>query len=232
MIIGKEVAKFVERHFVEELLKNQSFKNGDYSAALTETFLRMDELLLTNEGRKELAAIKSGDDDSKNDYQTESFAGCTACVALIVKNELYVANAGDSRCIVLSGSQAIAMSEDHKPDLDIERERIQKAGGYIIDGRINGNLNLSRAIGDLEYKKNSDMKPGEQLISAVPDVKKKTLTGDDELIVIGCDGIWECLTNQQIAEFLHDKLQEGKSISKAVEDLLDNILAPDTSSNI
>jgi len=229
---GKEVARFVERHFTEELLKNASFKAGNYGEALTETFLRIDELLLTNDGKRELAAIKSGDEDGKNDYQTESFAGCTACVALIVKNELYVANSGDSRCIILSGGQAIALSEDHKPDLDHERDRIQKAGGYIIDGRINGNLNLSRAMGDLEYKKNADLKPGEQLISVVPDIKKKTITAEDELIVIGCDGIWECLTNQQIAEFLKDKLQEGKSAAKAVEELLDNIVAPDTSTGI
>jgi len=229
---GKEVARYVERHFVEELLKNPSFKNGDYKSALTETFLRMDDLLQTPEGKKELAAIKSGDEDAKNDYQTESFAGCTACVALIVKNELYVANAGDSRCVVFSNGQAIALSEDHKPDLDIERDRIQKAGGYIIDGRINGNLNLSRAIGDLEYKKNTDLKPGEQLISVVPDIQQRTLKAEDELLVLGCDGIWECLTNQQILEFLHEKLQEGKSPSKAVEELLDNILAPDTSTGV
>ena len=193
----------------------------------------MDELLLTPEGKKELAMIKSGEEDAaKHDYQTESFAGCTACVALIVKNELYVANSGDSRCIIYSKGVAIALSEDHKPDLDHERDRIQKAGGYIIDGRINGNLNLSRAMGDLEYKKNADLKPHEQLISVVPDIQRRTLTADDELLVIGCDGIWECLTNQQIAEFLLDKLHEGKSAAKAVEDLLDNIVAPDTSSKI
>jgi protein phosphatase 1G len=229
---GKEVARYVERHFVEELVKCPAFKKGEYENALNDTFLKIDELLLTNDGKRELAAIKSGDEDSKNDYQTESFAGCTACVALIVKSELYVANAGDSRCIILSGGTANALSEDHKPDLEHERERIQKAGGYIIDGRINGNLNLSRAMGDLEYKKNSELKPGEQLISVVPDVRRKTLNPDDELIVLGCDGIWECLTNQQIAEFLKDKLSEGKTNAKAVEELLDNILAPDTSTGI
>lgn len=228
---GKEVAKFVERHYTEELLKVPSFKSGDYGKALTESFLRIDELLLTPEGKKELTAIKSGDEDSKGDYQ-DSFAGCTACVALIVKNELYVANAGDSRCIILSGGNAKALSEDHKPDLEHERERIQKAGGYIIDGRINGNLNLSRAMGDLEYKKNADLKPGEQLISVVPDIVKHNLSSEDELIVLGCDGIWECLTNQQIAEFCKEKLAEGKTCSKAVEDLLDNIVAPDTSTGI
>ena len=46
------------------------------------------------------------------------------------------------------------MSFDHKPDNEIEKNRINAAGGTIIEGRINGNLNLSRAIGDLEYKSN------------------------------------------------------------------------------
>ena len=53
------------------------------------------------------------------------------------------------------------MSKDHKPDDEKERDRIIKAGGYISDGRINGNLNLSRAIGDLEYKKNTSLKVNE-----------------------------------------------------------------------
>ena len=41
----------------------------------------------------------------------------------------------------------------------IERARIIAAGGSIYEGRINGNLNLSRAIGDLEYKKNPKLPP-------------------------------------------------------------------------
>lgn len=74
---------------------------------------------------------------------------------MIYKNDLYVANAGDSRSVLCTGGKAKEMSKDHKPDDEKERERIIKAGGYVTDGRINGNLNLSRAIGDLEYKKNS-----------------------------------------------------------------------------
>ena len=72
---------------------------------------------------------------------------------------------------------------------------MRKAGGFISEGRINGNLNLSRAIGDLEYKKNSDLKPEEQLISAYPDVTERDLESDDEFILMGCDGIWETLSN-------------------------------------
>ena len=60
---------------------------------------------------------------------------------------------------------------------------------------MNGNLNLSRAIGDLEYKTNSSLKAEEQLIISKPDVIKKPLAGVD-VIVLGCDGIFEIKTNQ------------------------------------
>lgn len=43
--------------------------------------------------------------------------------------------------------QAYNLSRDHKPELEVERERILKAGGFIHAGRVNGSLNLARAIG-------------------------------------------------------------------------------------
>jgi serine/threonine protein phosphatase PrpC len=48
-------------------------------------------------------------------------------------------------------TQAYNLSRDHKPELEAERERIQSAGGYIQMGRVNGTLNLSRAIGILSF---------------------------------------------------------------------------------
>lgn len=68
------------------------------------------------------------------------------------------------------------MSIDHKPDNPLEKARIEKASGFIQEGRVNGNLNLSRALGDLEYKRDTKLKPHEQLISAYPDVKKIQIT--------------------------------------------------------
>ena len=63
------------------------------------------------------------------------------------------------------------MSIDHKTVLEIENNRIHKAEGWINSyGRINGNLNLSRCIGYLEYKQNKKLKAQEQIISAYPDV--------------------------------------------------------------
>ena len=54
----------------------------------------------------------------------------------------------DSRCVVCRDGQAVEMSFDHKPEDEPEMKRIKNAGGKVTpDGRVNGGLNLSRAIG-------------------------------------------------------------------------------------
>jgi protein phosphatase 1G len=70
-----------------------------------------------------------------------------------------VGNAGDSRCVLAKKSgdkyNAIELSVDHKPDLPEEKKRIEKAGGFVEENRVRGILNLSRSLGDLEYKSDS-----------------------------------------------------------------------------
>ena len=73
-------------------------------------------------------------------------------MALITSTEIYCANAGDSRTVMSEYGNAIDLSQDHKPDMIQERTRIIKAGGEVIEGRVNGKLALSRAIGDFDYK--------------------------------------------------------------------------------
>ncbi|KAJ8430195.1 hypothetical protein Cgig2_006703 [Carnegiea gigantea] len=63
-------------------------------------------------------------------------SGSTACVAVLRGNQLVVANAGDSRCVILRKGQAYNLSRAHKPELEAERERILKAGGFIHAGRV------------------------------------------------------------------------------------------------
>lgn len=61
---------------------------------------------------------------------------------------MFVANAGDSRCVLCRDGVAVDLSVDHKPEDDSERTRIEAAGGKVTnDGRVNGGLNLSRALG-------------------------------------------------------------------------------------
>jgi len=147
---------------------------------------------------------------------------------LIADNELVCANAGDSRAVLSTKGSVYELSHDHKPDNEIERSRIEKAGGYISDGRINGNLNLSRALGDLEYKKDDKIGVHEQLITACPEIIKKPISPDDEFIVVGCDGIWEIKSNQEIIDFVAARVTKEAKLSPVVEDLLEAIVAPDT----
>ena len=46
----------------------------------------------------------------------------------------------------------IELSHDHKPDNEGELKRIKEGGGFVEDGRVQGIIAVSRAIGDWEYK--------------------------------------------------------------------------------
>ena len=221
---GQEVAKFCGKYFTGELTKNENYIKANYKVALEETFLKMDSILM---GENAMDLLK----EFRSEAEGHTFAGCTANVVLVTKTEIYCANAGDSRAYVcLKNSQVIALSTDHKPDVETERVRIHNAGGYVSEGRVNDNLNLTRAIGDLEYKKNASLKPEQQIISAFPDVVVKTIDKNLNFMLVGCDGIWETLTAAEICKIAEMRLN-GKqmSLSGICEELLDKLVAPSTS---
>ncbi|KAF6255979.1 protein phosphatase 2C [Scenedesmus sp. NREL 46B-D3] len=158
-------------------------------------------------------------------------AGCTAVVAVKFGNELFVANAGDSRGVLCRAGQAVALSEDHKPAHETERNRILNAGGFLseIGGvcRVNGNLNLSRAIGDLKYKGNVELPAKDQIITAQPDVRRISLKPEDTFFVLACDGVWDVMSNQECVDFIAKKLAAGEKPADAACALLDACLAGD-----
>lgn len=86
--------------------------------------------------------------------------GCTSNVVYIdkVQKKIFVANAGDSRCVMGKGGKVIEMSIDHTPYLEVEANRINKAGSKIVRGRVDGGLNLTRSLGDFKYKKKKHLK--------------------------------------------------------------------------
>ena len=71
-----------------------------------------------------------------------------------------------------------------------EKSRICAAGGFVDFGRVNGNLALSRAIGDFEFKKSAELPPESQIVTAFPDVSIHEVSGDDEFLVVACDGMF------------------------------------------
>ena len=163
-------------------------------AALKELFLGMDTLMLTEPAKRELHRLQADGEPAPGEAYS-SFAGCTAVFAMIQDNVLYVANAGDSRVVLGRAGTAVDMTYDHKPDNPEEFARITKAGGTVEDGRIMGNLNLSRSLGDYEYKQNASLPAEEQMVTANPELKKIELTPEDEFIILACDGVWDVLTN-------------------------------------
>ncbi len=256
---GREVAIWIKKHFTKELQSLKSFLSGNLKAALTENFLKMDQIMVEPANKLELKAEakKSKEDDEKiNRMQEKSeknkqmdlfkqmmdpkgqedcdiamYTGCTACVVAVdeVNNTIVCANAGDSRGIVCKKGVAYALSIDHKPDLDSEKNRIYKADGWVSEGRVKGNLNLSRSLGDLEYKQNKKLPQEEQMITAFPEVITEKLSSDCDFIVVACDGVWDCKTNQEVGDFVYKRLKTNSSmkLSKIVEELLDECLATD-----
>lgn len=198
----------------------------------------------TAESGHEMMDAQDGEDNDLLDPTVSSFAskaqmpswgpencGAAAIVAALVGGEtpfLVTANAGDSRCVLCRKGEAISMSEDHKPGLVVENNRIVKAGGTVIGGRVDGNLNLSRTIGDLFYKNNKDLKAEEQKITAFPDVRVIPISKDDEFVILACDGIWDCVSNQEAVDFVKERLGDNPNetkLSKICEELCDHCLA-------
>ena len=98
--------------------------------------------------------------EEKSNLPIALLSGCTANVILITDEKIYTANCGDSRAAMLKTSSSrtyVELSEDHKPENEREKARIERGGGFVKNSRVNGNLNLSRALGDFYYKRDKNL---------------------------------------------------------------------------
>ncbi|OAV98500.1 hypothetical protein PTTG_07131 [Puccinia triticina 1-1 BBBD Race 1] len=207
---GATVAKFSGDTVHFRLRSTPQYQSGDYEAALKRAFLATDEDLRSNP-------------DFANDP-----SGCTAVAALITPDgKILVANAGDSRSVLCVNGVAEPMSHDHKPVNRDENNRIVAAGGFVEFGRVNGNLALSRAIGDFEFKQNKDLSPEAQVVTANPDILTHQITVEDEFLILACDGIWDVYSNQQVVDRVRRLLGERKTLEQVAEQMIDYCLAPD-----
>ncbi|CCX33061.1 Similar to Protein phosphatase 2C homolog 2; acc. no. Q09172 [Pyronema omphalodes CBS 100304] len=203
---GDKVAIFSGENVHKILAKQSAFAAGNFEQALKDGFLATDQ------------AIR---DDKR--YEDE-VSGCTASTALIAGKTIYVANAGDSRTVLGVKGRAKPLSFDHKPQNEGEKARITAAGGFVDFGRVNGNLALSRAIGDFEFK-NIQLPPEQQIVTAYPDVVVHEISEDDEFLVVACDGIWDCQSSQAVVEFVRRGIAAKQPLEKICENMMDNCLA-------
>lgn len=153
--------------------------------------------------------------------------GTTAVVALLTKaGHAYVANIGDSRCVLCTKGKAYPLSKDHKPTDLTERHRIERAGCFVINGRINQGLNLSRAFGDHILKSNHGLPAEEQAVSAFPEVISKEKIRAGDFVVLACDGVWNCMSNKQVCALVSKHLKRGMVLSQICEQVVRRCVSP------
>lgn len=166
--------------------------------------------------------------------------GSTAVVTIIINGTmLYVANTGDSRCILSSKQNGIkTMSFDHKPQHIGELLRINDNGGTVSLGRVGGVLALSRAFSDFQFKrtvaynstepnKSHRLKfstpPEESQVTAEPDVLMHKIDyRKDEFLILACDGIWDVYSNKELVKFIKYHLTLGNKLDTIIPKLLDH----------
>ena len=104
--------------------------------------------------------------------------GCTAAAMVIREQDLYLGHVGDSRAVLFRNGECMQLSNDHKPNIPEERERIEKMGGVVIwagTWRVGGVLAVSRAFGDRLLK---------DFVVARPDLRHEKLGAGDVAVVL------------------------------------------------
>lgn len=159
--------------------------------ALLYSFKTLDERFL------EVARMRKMDD------------GTTALAALAIGNQLTIANTGDSRAVLVKkNGRTTALSRDHKPDRNDERDRIARLGGSVVHWgvwRVEGILAVSRAIGDRLLK---------EYVIPDPEFVQCKISDEDSFLVLATDGLWDVVDNAQVGRLLMrvKDAQEGSEI--------------------
>ena len=144
-------------------------------------------------------------------------SGSTAVMTLLSPTHVVCSNTGDSRAVLCRSGQAVALSHDHKPDNAIEKERVQGAGGEVKFGRVNGDLAVSRAVGDFVYKRCESQPAEKQAVTAFPDIISVARDAGDEFVILACDGIWDVMSSQEVVSKVTDLLRNGRPPPKPQE---------------
>jgi len=163
--------------------------------------------------------------------------GSTALMALLHGNpklgtalRLVVANVGDSRAILCRAGQAVAISEDHKPDRLDEKKRIERAGGLVLNvrgmwriaapanpgaskkasRREYQGLAMTRSLGDTYFKQSSPLSTPD------PEVKILPITDKDLFLVLATDGITNVMSNQDIVDAASKHWDDAEEAAKTI----------------
>ncbi|XP_065309819.1 uncharacterized protein [Dermacentor albipictus] len=172
---GVEAADYATAHLHRNIAAQPDFVTNPVNA-VREGFLLTDRNFLQRSSKE---GLKSG---------------CTAVCCLVrEQRQLVVGWLGDSQAILVRKGIPMSLVNPHKPEREDERKRIEELGGMVLlmgIWRVNGTLGVSRAIGDAEHK---------PYVTSEPDVISMDLDGTEDFLVLGCDGLWDQLSPQEVA---------------------------------
>ena len=152
-------------------------------------------------------------------------SGSCGIMLMIQGKKGIIANIGDSRLVIFKNKSISFTTTDHKPDSVIEKARIELSGGkvYKIETlipiyqngvRINtpwrvnpGQLSVSRTFGDIQAK-DERFGGNKTAIIALPDITEIELDNEYNFIVMGSDGIFDVLKNEELLECIQIVIKE------------------------
>ena len=252
---GSYASKFCASNFLQTFVNSEDLEryaalqaNGRCSradtnginllkGALTYTFEELDRQLTAEQIRRNQKFFESQQpyDFRKPAAQSVGERSGTTCVAVVfTPTHLVCANAGDSRAILRRNGKVIPLSFDHKPSNMPEKLRILKAKGEVTGKRIDGDLAVSRALGDFLHKLNKEISPNEQKVIGSPDFSVfPRIQSADEFVVLACDGIWDVATNKECSDYIQHLLSSGETdLGTICEESLDTCLERNSRDNM
>lgn len=174
-----------------------------YAATHLHVTLSKQETLQSDTATAFKTAFKHTDDMFRNKAKREHLrSGSTGVAVLIQGHVLTVAWLGDSQAILVRKEEVLTLMDPHKPEREDEKQRIEDLGGCITFmgcWRVNGTYAVSRAIGDF------DQKP---YVSGDADCSTTQLFGDEDYVLLACDGFFDAVKPSEVPHLVLDALQQ------------------------
>ena len=168
--------------------------------------------------------FKEIDEEFKNHryYQIGSTATIIYIKKDIIKNNiiLYCVNIGDTKCILTQTNGSRKLSYDDVLTDENEYNRIKNEGGFIKNGRVCGQLMISRAFGDWESKSYG--------VTCSPHITKIEINNKCKYVILASDGVWDVLDDLDVYKFS----LSAENSKKLCDDIILNALERETTDNL
>ncbi|KAI7747360.1 hypothetical protein M8C21_007993 [Ambrosia artemisiifolia] len=175
----------------------------------------------------DLKAFLQADQALADECSVSDYCGTTALTVLIMGRHVIIANTGDCRAVLCRNGSAAQITQDHRGSTCLqEKERCERLGGYFDgEGYLNGQLGVTRALGDRYMKK-------EKMLIAEPDVRQMVLTDNDEFMIVACDGIWDVMSNQEAVALVRCQLRQHNDPQRCAKELVNQALRLHSTDNL